>query len=70
MAAVRGRTLTTFGGFLMPVGLSGGSEAPPAAVIHLAASYDPTLPLAASYDPTLPLGASYDPTIPLEAHER
>ncbi len=69
MAAVRGRTVSTFGGFLMPVGLSGGRLAG-AAVVHLLASYNPTIPLGASRNPTLPLKGSYDPDIPLEAFER
>ena len=69
MAAVRGRTVSTFGGFLMPVGLSGGRLAA-AAVIHLLASHNPTIPLAASHNPAVPLKGSYDPDIPLEAFER
>ncbi len=69
MAAVRGRTVSTFGGFLMPVGLSGGSPGA-AGVIHLLASYNPAIPLAGSRNPTVPLKGSYDPDIPLEAFER
>ncbi len=67
MPAVRGRTVSTFGGFLMPVGLSGGTLALPAAAIRLLASYNPTISLAASYTPTVPLEGSDNPDIPLEA---